>query len=92
MPASPTSIRQVSSKAISNIQTVATQAALSSNCSVKHGAVITYGTHTICATGCNDNTRTSFMGKIDCCLHAEISAAMNFINCTVRHNRKKYCF
>lgn len=91
MPASPTTIRRVSSKSIIKIQSVATDVAFHSNCDHKHGAVITHGKHTIVATGCNDNTRTSFMGKIDCCLHAEIHAALNFINCVVRRNRKKYC-
>lgn len=92
MPASPTTIRRVSSKSIRQIQNVATNAAFHSNCDHKHGAVITRGKHTIVATGCNDNKRTSYMGKVDCCLHAEISAAMNFINSTVRRNKKKYCF
>ena len=86
------SIRQVSSRTISNIQNIATEIANNSNCEFKHGAVITHGTHTIVGKGHNDNTRTSFMGKIDCCLHAEISAAMNFINSIVRRNRGKYCF
>lgn len=84
--------RQISSKSINQIQEVATNVAGLSNCELKHGAVITRGIHTIVASGCNDNTRTAFMGKVDCCLHAEMSAAMNFINCIVRRNPKKFCF
>ena len=84
--------RQVSSRTINAIQELATSAAAGSNCELKHGAVITHGIHTVVATGRNDNTRTSFMGKVDCCLHAEMSAAINFINCIVRRNPKKFCF
>ena len=86
------SFRQVSSRTISNIQSVATSAGFESNCDFKHGAVVTHGTHTIVGTGCNDHSRTSYLGKIDCCLHAEMSAAMHFINCIVRRNPKKFCF
>lgn len=84
--------RQVHSKSISKIQEIATEIAGLSNCELKHGSVITYGTHTIVAKGYNDSSRTSFMGKIDCCLHAEMNAAMNFINCIVKRNPKKFCF
>ena len=92
MQSSTNSFRRVSSKSIRYIQSVATNAGFHSNCDHKHGAVITHGKHTIVSTGYNDNTRTSFMGKVDCCIHAEISAAMNFINSVVRRNRKKFCF
>ena len=86
------SFRRVSSRSVRNIQNVATNVADFSNCDSKHGAVITHGLHTVVGFGHNDNTRTSFMGKVDCCLHAESSAAMNFINCIVRRNPKKFCF
>ncbi len=72
-------------------QSIATEVAKRSPCVHKHGALITRG-NKIFASGYNDNMRTSFLGKHDCCMHAEMSAATEFINCAVRKNKKKFCF
>jgi len=74
---------------ILRLQNLATLQALNSNCNQKHGALITKG-NKIYATGCNDNMRGKFQGKIDCCMHAEMSACNNFINNIVRVNKDKY--
>jgi len=72
-------------------QSIATEIAKSSPCVHKHGSLITRG-NKIVASGYNNNMRTSFLGKHDCCMHAEMSAATEFINSTVRKNKKKFCF
>lgn len=73
------------------IQSLATNIAMKSPCIHKHGSVITRG-NKIMACGYNDNRRTCFLGKHDCCMHAEMSAALQFINNCVLRNKKKYCF
>ena len=73
------------------IQSIATDVAFQSPCVHKHGAVITKGNH-VMATGFNTNERTSFLGKHDCCMHAEMAAVLQFLNCAVLKNKKRYCF
>ena len=73
------------------VKTIATELASKSPCVHKHGAVITRGNRVI-ATGYNTNERTSFLGKHDCCMHAEMAAALQFMNSVVLKNKKRYCF
>ena len=75
---------------ILRLQNLASLAAETSNCNQKHGALITKG-NKVYASGSNDNMRGKFQGKIDCCMHAEMSACNKFINNVVRVNKKKYC-
>ena len=75
---------------ILNLQSLATLEAYKSKCIHKHGALITKGNR-VYASGCNDNMRGSFQGKIDCCMHAEMSACNRFINSVVRSDKEKYC-
>tara|TARA_B110000208_G_scaffold136643_1_gene165123 strand:- start:2587 stop:2847 length:261 start_codon:yes stop_codon:yes gene_type:complete len=57
----------------------------------KHGAIITKNGK-IYASGFN-NPRTSIIGnELDCCEHAEMAAARQFINIHVRSNPNKYRF
>ena len=75
---------------IMNLQYAASMEALKSNCENKHGSIITKG-NKIYAKGYNTNMRGSFQGKLDCCMHAEMFCANQFINNVVRVNKKKYC-
>ena len=59
--------------------TIAANTALNSRCKNKHGALITHG-HKVLSKGYNHN-RSQFHTITDCCLHAEIHAAMRFIMC-----------
>ena len=79
-------------RCVKNIQTIATEIAKKSPCSHKHGSLITRGSNKIVATGFNNNMRTEFLGKHDCCMHAEMAAALKFINGSVRRKGKKYRF
>ena len=54
--------------------------------------LITNGNNKILAYGFNTNTRSKFLHRHDCCMHAEMAAVNNFINCRVRTNPKRYCF
>ena len=74
------------------IQSIATNLAEKSPCNSKHGALITNGNNKILAYGFNTNARSKFLDMHDCCMHAEMSAVNNFINCRVRVNPKRYCF
>jgi hypothetical protein len=74
------------------LQNIATDIAKKSPCSHKHGSLITRGSNKIVATGFNNNMRTEFLGKHDCCMHAEMAAALRFINGSVRRKGKKYRF
>lgn len=81
----------VKSKVSQRVQQIATEIANNSPCLHKHGAVITRGNR-IVACGCNTNKRTAFLGKQDCCMHAEMAATLQFMNNVVHKKRKKYCF
>ena len=74
------------------IQSLATEIAMNSPCVHKHGSVITRGSNKILACGCNNNMRSEFLGKHDICMHAEMAAALKFINGSVRRKEKKYRF
>tara|TARA_Y200000002_G_C22676357_1_gene662246 strand:+ start:325 stop:582 length:258 start_codon:yes stop_codon:yes gene_type:complete len=74
------------------IQSIATEIARNSPCIHKHGAIITRSTNKIVSCGCNTNRRTQFLGKHDICMHAEMAAALQFVNGSVRRKGKKYCF
>ena len=69
---------------------IATQEAMKSSCTYKHGAVIMKGGKVV-ARGHNSH-RTKFLDKLDYCQHAEMSAATRFITDTVRKKEKRYCF
>ena len=75
---------------ILKLQSLASHAALDSNCKMMHGSLITRG-NKVYATGCNDNMRGRFQGKNDCCMHAEMAVCNTFINRYVRVDQKKYC-
>ena len=74
------------------IQALATELAKNSPCNTKHGSLITCGCNKVYASGYNNNQRSKFLNKHDCCMHAEMAAVNNFINCRVRRNPKRYCF
>lgn len=74
------------------LQNIATEIATQSPCVHKHGSLITRGSNKIVASGYNNNMRTEFLGKHDCCMHAEMAAALKFINGSVRRKGKKYRF
>ena len=74
------------------VQSLASNLARNSPCNTKHGAIITNGTNKILASGFNTNTRSKVLNRHDCCMHAEMAAVNNFINCRVRRNPKRYCF
>ncbi len=81
-----------SGRGTKRIQSIATNLAERSPCHSKHGALITNGNNKILAHGFNTNVRSKFLDRHDCCMHAEMSAVNNFINCRVRTNPKRYCF
>ena len=60
-----------------------------STCRVKIGSVITKGKSKIVFSGHNTNQRTSYLNKISCCLHAEISSLIKFDNMLRRKGKKK---
>jgi len=72
------------------LRNVATQEAMKSNCTYKHGAIIMKGGKVV-AKGHN-TYRTKFLDKLDYCQHAEMSAVTRFITDTVRKKEKRYCF
>lgn len=59
------------------------ESALYSDCKRKHGALITQSSR-IKAVGFNTSLRTSFLGKVDVCMHAEMAALTAYINGTYR--------
>jgi tRNA(Arg) A34 adenosine deaminase TadA len=71
---------------ILRIQNVARQEATKSNSVHRLGAIITKG-NVIVAKGYNQD-RNSFLDRIDCHMHAEMSAVNNFLNGYVRRNPK----
>jgi hypothetical protein len=78
------------SKTNDGLRMTATLEAYKSECNSKHGALITRGSKVI-SRGCN-TSRCKFMRRItDCCQHAEMNVATQFINSVVRPNRRKYC-
>lgn len=76
------------SKRNRRFQIETTKIASLSSINNKHGSIITHG-NTIYASGYN-NKRTKFLGKIDCCQHAEMAAANEFINKYVKCKSNKY--
>ena len=74
---------------IERFRSAAIEQALLSESKFKHGAIVTKG-NKIYASGFN-NPRTSFLNKKDCCQHAEMAAATQFINKIVRRHQKRYC-
>ena len=76
------------SKRNRRFQIETTRIASLSSINNKHGSIITRG-NTIYASGYN-NKRTKFLGKLDCCQHAEMAAATEFINKYVKCKSNKY--
>ena len=76
---------------ISRMRQVLINNANKSTARYKHGAIITKNGK-IYANGFN-NPRTSIIGnELDCCEHAEMAAAREFINIHVKSNPNKYRF
>lgn len=85
-------MRIATSASTKRLQNIATELAKKSPCNTKHGALITFGHNKVCASGYNNNQRTKFLNRHDCCMHAEMAAVNSFINSRVRRNPKRYCF
>ena len=78
------------SKRLDNLRMSATLEAYKSDCNAKHGALITRGSK-ILVRGCNTSRCKYLRSIMDCCKHAEMNVATQFINSVVRPNRRKYC-
>lgn len=63
----------------SSLQERAVDVAKESTCRDRHGALVTRGNR-LYASGCNNVCRTTFLGKLDFCQHAEMNAATSFVN------------
>lgn len=73
---------------IQKMANLAREQALLSDAKNKHGSIITKGNR-VYSYGYN-NPRSAFLNKLDCCQHAEMAAATNFINSIVRRSPEKH--
>ena len=71
------------------IKSICYQEAKKSPCVYKLGCVITKGRNKVVCRGFNNNKRSSYLGKITCCQHAEMAAATKFYNQFIRRNQIK---
>ena len=71
------------------LQEIASMEALKSTCNNKHGCIIARNTQ-IYAKGHNIGERSKILGIFDYSIHAEISAANEFINTYIHPNANKY--
>lgn len=78
------------SKKKDKLRAIVSEKACDSICNYKLGAAIVKDGRRIYAKGCN-TPRGKFLNYTDCCQHAEMNAATQFINSVVRPNRRKYC-
>jgi len=69
------------------LQEIASMQAFKSPCTYRHGALITRG-NVVYSKGYNTNMRTAFLGKHDCCMHAEMSVVNSFMNQYIRKKPK----
>lgn len=71
---------------------LAEEAAHHSTCKSRHGALIVHGNR-LKAVGYNNHLRTSFLGKLDICQHAEMNAVTAYMNAYMRrvphHKRQR---
>lgn len=77
---------------ITNLQLQAVEIAQTSVCKDRHGALVVRGNR-LMTRGCNNTCRTSFLGKLDICQHAEMTAVTSYINTYMRrmplHKRQR---
>lgn len=66
-----------------DLQYAAVSVARLSTCSNQHGSLVTKGNR-IKALGCNSALRTSFLGRLDVCMHAEMASVTYFMNTVAR--------
>lgn len=64
---------------VSYLKSVAVNVANESTCRDRHGAAVVRGNR-LMTVGCNNNLRTSFLGRLDICQHAEMDAVTCYIN------------
>ena len=72
-----------------SVMDIAYNNAKDSPCNYKLGAVITKGRSKIMCSSFNTNMRTTYLGEVSCCQHAEMAVATKFINTHVRRNQSK---
>ena len=75
-----------------NIHTIAYNEALKSDCNFRLGAVITKGKKNVICSSHNTALRSSYLGNITNCMHAEMAVATKFINIHVRPNHLKVSY
>ncbi len=66
------------------LRDLAINEALKSSCKFKHGALIIKGNKVICSA--HNNSRTSFLGKMDYQQHAEMAVVTKFFNHYIRRD------
>ena len=82
----------MSKKIIENCQSVINMAikqANKANGIHKLGAVITKGRKKFICGNYNNNLRTSYLGEISCCQHAEMAAVCSFLNTHIKPRQYK---
>ena len=77
-------ISLVAGTRISKLKDSAINEALKSDCKFKHGALVIKGNRIICSAF--NQSRTSFLGKIDYQQHAEMAVVTKFFNQIVRRD------
>ena len=79
----------ISNSNAATMASIAGKQAQKSPCLHRLGAVLTYGRKKPICVGYNNNMRTSYLGKINCCQHAEMAVATKFIQSHVNRNQIK---